>query len=343
VFVNTPQAAHDVLVANARSLEKSPGFRVLLYYLGGNGLFTAEGELWRKQRKLMGGRLRDPSSAGWSTSDCSQERRWSEDRSHFRFVKQRSLLSVRAAIAPWMISSALFAACAPPMLVGDSGSDNDSATPSDTGVAPLPDASGGDGSAGGAFRDGIATYYNADGSGNCSFDPSPQDLMVAAMNTPEWNNSAVCGACAEVIGPTGTVTVRIVDRCPECLAGHLDLSRQAFERIAPIASGRVNTRWRFVPCSVTGPIAFKWKDGTNQWWAAIQVRNHRVPIARVEVRRMDGTFSALDRQDYNYFVGMNLGPGPFTVRVTAQDGQQLTETGIALGDNTTVSGTQQFR
>jgi cytochrome P450 len=53
VFVNSAQAAHDVLVANAKSFEKSPGFRVLLYYLGGNGLFTAEGELWRKQRKLM--------------------------------------------------------------------------------------------------------------------------------------------------------------------------------------------------------------------------------------------------------------------------------------------------
>lgn len=53
VFVNTAHAAHDVLVANARSFEKSPGFRVLLYYLGGNGLFTAEGELWRRQRKLM--------------------------------------------------------------------------------------------------------------------------------------------------------------------------------------------------------------------------------------------------------------------------------------------------
>lgn len=52
-FVCTPQAAHEVLVTNAKSFEKSPGFRVLLYYLGGNGLFTAEGELWRKQRKLM--------------------------------------------------------------------------------------------------------------------------------------------------------------------------------------------------------------------------------------------------------------------------------------------------
>ena len=259
------------------------------------------------------------------------------------------LRTIASASSLWV--SGWLAACAPSMPAGDGGNNNpDSASLSDSGVAPTPDAasqpdsaSGGDASMGGAFRDGIATYYNADGSGNCSFDPSPGDLMVAAMNTPEWNNSAVCGACAEVMGPSGTVTVRIVDRCPECLAGHLDLSQQAFERIAPLSAGRVNTRWRLVSCNVTGPISFKWKDGTNQWWAAIQVRNHRVPIDRIEVRRMDGSFTALERQSYNYFVGMNLGPGPFTIRVTAQDGQQLTESGIALGDNTTVAGTQQFR
>jgi hypothetical protein len=29
---------------------------------------------------------------------------------------------------------------------------------------------------------GEGTYYNATGAGNCSFDPSPQNLMVAALN-----------------------------------------------------------------------------------------------------------------------------------------------------------------
>lgn len=167
--------------------------------------------------------------------------------------------------------------------------------------------------------------------------------MVAAMDTPEWNNSAVCGACAEVMGPSGSVVVRIVDRCPECPAGHLDLSREAFERIAMLAQGRVTTQWRFVSCDVRGPISFKWKDGSNQWWAAIQVRDHRLPVTRVEARMGSGAFQTLERQDYNYFVGTNLGAGPFEVRVTAQDGQQITEPNVRLGDNVVVPGTQQFR
>lgn len=48
-----PEACHEVLVTKAKSFEKSPGLRVLLHDLAGQGLFTSEGELWRRQRKLM--------------------------------------------------------------------------------------------------------------------------------------------------------------------------------------------------------------------------------------------------------------------------------------------------
>jgi cytochrome P450 len=49
----SPAALHDVLVARAKSFEKSPVLRVSLEPLAGQGLFTSEGELWRTQRKLM--------------------------------------------------------------------------------------------------------------------------------------------------------------------------------------------------------------------------------------------------------------------------------------------------
>lgn len=53
IFANEPGSAHEVLVEKARSFEKSPGIRLLLHYVGGRGLFTSEGELWRRQRRLM--------------------------------------------------------------------------------------------------------------------------------------------------------------------------------------------------------------------------------------------------------------------------------------------------
>ncbi|MCC6646292.1 MAG: cytochrome P450 [Polyangiaceae bacterium] len=50
---NSVETTHELLVERARSFEKSPGIRILLRDLAGEGLFTSEGELWRRQRRLM--------------------------------------------------------------------------------------------------------------------------------------------------------------------------------------------------------------------------------------------------------------------------------------------------
>jgi hypothetical protein len=44
---------------------------------------------------------------------------------------------------------------------------------------------------------GQATYYAADGSGNCSFDAAPGDPLVAAMNDADY---AACGGVWRVRG-----------------------------------------------------------------------------------------------------------------------------------------------
>jgi expansin (peptidoglycan-binding protein) len=151
------------------------------------------------------------------------------------------------------------------------------------------------------IHQGVATYYDATGAGACMFDPSPGDLMVAAMNAEEYNNAAVCGAYVYVTGPKGVVTVRIVDLCPECKAGHLDLSREAFAQIADLPQGRVPIAWQVVSPALTGPIAYHFKDGSNQWWTAVQIRNHRNPIAKLEYRNSGGQWITVPRTSYNYF------------------------------------------
>lgn len=193
-----------------------------------------------------------------------------------------------------------------------------------------------------AMKSGQGTYYDADGSGNCSFDPSPADLMVAAINAPDYDRAAWCGACLEVTGPSGTVTVRVVDQCPGCAAGDLDLSREAFTLISPLSAGRVPITWRSVACNVAGPIAYHFKDGSNAFWTAIQVRNHRYPIAKLEV--VDGTSTNdLGRVDYNYFIETaGLGAGPYSLRVTDTRGHVVEDTGITLGDAVTRAGMAQF-
>lgn len=193
-----------------------------------------------------------------------------------------------------------------------------------------------------APQTGQATYYAADGTGNCSF-PADATRMVAAINAPDYATAAWCGACLEVTGPSGTTVVRVVDKCPGCAHGDLDLSREAFERIAPLSAGRVAITWREVACDVTGPLAFQFKDGSSQYWTAIQIRNHRYPIASLEARGASGAYQAIARADYNFFVEANgLGPGPYTLRVTDTRGQAIEDTGIAVGDNVTRTGSVQF-
>lgn len=194
------------------------------------------------------------------------------------------------------------------------------------------------------WRTGIATFYRwADGSGNCSFDPTPHDLMVAALNRVDYANSATCGASIRVKGPRGEVTVRIVDQCGDCEQGHVDLSPTAFALIADTAQGIVPITWTFVPTAVQGNIIYHFKDGSNQWWTAVQIRNHRYPIASLEYLTAQGTYKAVRRFEYNYFVEPSgMGPGPYTFRVTDIFGRQIVDSGIPLAPTTSFTGRGQF-
>lgn len=180
---------------------------------------------------------------------------------------------------------------------------------------------------------GRATYYDPTGRGSCSFDPprEPSDRMVVALSAADYAHAGWCGACLAVAGPRGDVVVRVVDQCPGCRPGDLDLSREAFARIAPLSAGRTKVTWREVPCPVTGPVIYQVKPGSNPSWTAIQLRNHRHRIARLEARDASGVYHAIARTDDNYFVARGLGPGPYTLRVSDVHGHALEDGTIALG------------
>jgi cytochrome P450 len=52
-FTRSPKLLQEILVDKARYFQKSIGMRLLLYPLAGEGLFTSNGDLWRRQRKTM--------------------------------------------------------------------------------------------------------------------------------------------------------------------------------------------------------------------------------------------------------------------------------------------------
>lgn len=196
----------------------------------------------------------------------------------------------------------------------------------------------------GAVHSGEGTFYGATGEGNCSFDATPQDLMVAAMNQTDYAGSALCGAFVSATGPKGTVTVRIVDRCPECAPGDIDFSAEAFARIADPAAGRVPITWQVVTGDVAGPVSYRYKEGSTRFWTAIQVRNHRMPIAALAIRPAGAAdWIEVARTEYNYFVHpVAIAAGPLQVRVTAADGAVLVDTLPEPAGGLVVAGQAQF-
>ena len=189
---------------------------------------------------------------------------------------------------------------------------------------------------------GEATYYGADGSGNCSFDAGP-DVLIAAMNDADYANAAACGACVEVAGPDATIVVRIVDRCPGCPQGDIDLGEAAFPMIAAKELGRVPISWQYVSCPVEGPLVYRFKEGSSEFWTAVQVRNHRNAIAGFEYREGGGAWQSVQRVEYNYFIDEGgMGPGPIDFRVTDVLGHVVEDHGLLVVDGGSASGAGQF-
>jgi cytochrome P450 len=86
VAANGTQALYDVLVGSARHFEKSPVLRCALYPLAGDGLFTSEGSLWRRQRKLMSPMFRQRALEAYASDMASCAERATDDWGDARVI-----------------------------------------------------------------------------------------------------------------------------------------------------------------------------------------------------------------------------------------------------------------
>ncbi|MER7174380.1 expansin EXLX1 family cellulose-binding protein [Streptomyces mesophilus] len=190
---------------------------------------------------------------------------------------------------------------------------------------------------------GVATAYEAaDGDGACLFGPSP-DLMIAAMNTTDYETAKACGAHVLVRAANGkSITVRITNECPlPCAPGQLDLSQQAFAELADLEVGRILITWSLVSPGTSETISLRYKTGSSRHWCAVQAIGHRNPVAGLEVRTPNG-WRRLPRTAYNYFLSENGSGCGGTVRLTDIYGERLTVTGVAVRPNVAQPTRVQF-
>jgi expansin len=189
---------------------------------------------------------------------------------------------------------------------------------------------------------GNGTFYAATGAGNCSFDAS-SDRMIGAMNKLDYANSAACGDFLAVTGPSGkTITIKIVDQCPECKPGDIDLSAEAFATLAAPSTGRIRISWHLLSPSLGGPVSYRYKTGSSRYWCGIQVLNHRNPVRSLEVK-VGSSWKSLPRADYNYFLSNDGSGCGGSIRITDIYGHRLTDSSIAVKADVVQKGHAQFR
>jgi expansin len=180
---------------------------------------------------------------------------------------------------------------------------------------------------------GTATHYVLQSLPNCSYPSPPADGLFVAMSPDEYDSAAACGGYLEVHGPDGSVRVEVIDQCPGCAAGHIDLSEAAFSALAPLGQGLIDVTYQpLVNPSLPGPVSLLVKQGSSQYWLALLVMNTGNTLASVQVQsESGGGWYNLVRADYNYWVAQSgAGAGPFTVKLTDTQGHVATVQGIAL-------------
>ncbi|KAF5022481.1 hypothetical protein F66182_5453 [Fusarium sp. NRRL 66182] len=186
---------------------------------------------------------------------------------------------------------------------------------------------------------GTSTHYGGNvAGGNCGFVgyTIPSGLYGTAFSGSNWNTAGVCGNCIEVTGPTGrTIKAMIVDKCPECARGHLDLFENAFSAVGGV-NGLVNTRWRSISCDITSPLVLRNKEGTSQWWFSMQVRNSNLPVTRLDVSTDGGrTWVGTTRMDYNFFENPSgFRVNTVDVRVTSSTGSTIIVRNVNMNPST---------
>lgn len=201
------------------------------------------------------------------------------------------------------------------------------------------------------------TWYTGEGTqyggvagsngGNCGIYVEEDDIFHCAMNHSQYDSSFACGACVRAFGPLGEVTVKVVDRCPECKPGDIDFSTGSFVKIGTMEAGRIPIRWQFIPCEEED-IKVKFEKGTSQFYFKAIFYDIRYRISQLEYQRSDGTFVPIHREMYNFYVE-NAGIdedktkiGPYVFRLISCEGDTVTTAPIEYEAGVEINTGVQF-
>ncbi|CAO3699284.1 hypothetical protein G6F70_004660 [Rhizopus microsporus] len=98
---------------------------------------------------------------------------------------------------------------------------------------------------------GKGTYYDV-GPGSCGQTNSNSEMVVAVnkeqmANGGNPNSNPKCNKKVKIVGPSGkSATARVVDTCPGCDSGSLDMSPALFKKVCgDLGLGVCSIHWGF--------------------------------------------------------------------------------------------------
>ena len=189
---------------------------------------------------------------------------------------------------------------------------------------------------------GKATFYDYGGAypvGNALLDDfiEENNMNIAALTDDDYHKyvggfikvqrgeKSVCALVGDIMP---------FDDNPNAHAGDVDLNEDAFPEIANKTEGKVDITWQLIPLptAAEAPISYAVKEGSNKYWAGIQVRNTTYPVAKLEWSADGTSFTEIKRMDdcYNYFVIEPNGKANLTFRITDIFGQVVTDENVTL-------------
>ena len=183
--------------------------------------------------------------------------------------------------------------------------------------------------------DGTASYEEVEDGSNfaCSYRALPDKAKTnfVAINLPQWDEGRACGKCVNVwcTDPFCTtqfepVKLMVVDLCPECKEGDLDLSIPAYEEVTGRWPHRLRVEWDWTDCGewFEDDIRMDLKDGSNAWWRAFYFSNSRYPLSSVSINGR-----SLERQEFNFWTDRGyLETGPYKIVLTSLAGETIETT-----------------
>jgi expansin (peptidoglycan-binding protein) len=179
---------------------------------------------------------------------------------------------------------------------------------------------------------GQASYYEAGRNGMCNLG-TPPDGAYAAVGRAEYAGGKGCGTYLDVTGPNGTTRVQVVDLCPGCPAGKVDLGKGAFSKIGALSAGIIPVTYATVRDPQVGPLQVKLKGGTAYSALTAIVNNHGNPLSTVELQTPAGYAAMRRGEDNTWTAPSGAVPAPVTLRIADAYGHQAEVTGLALGRN----------